>query len=212
MRAGHERTAAVSAPPEAGAAPENRKAAQTAEKTQMATEKTQITEKTEMLLEELLQTLEEQRRVMRLLLDLEEQKRTALVKTDLKELEKIVISEELLVAETGEIEERRYRISCALAEEMGVEPQKISMSALREFFPGQAEGLEAVQQELQEVLEDLQRINGQNYELIQQSLRYVDFAINLLAQAESSPVYSHPQAKEAAGPKTGFSRLLDRRI
>lgn len=169
-------------------------------------------EKAEGLLEELLQVMKEQRRVLGLLLDLETKKRASLVKVDLKELEKIVVSEELLVAEAGEIEERRYRVSCSLAEEMGLIPEEVSISGLRDLFPCQAEGIEAVRQELQEILGELQELNQQNYDLIQQSLQYVDFAINLITRGEASLTYSHPQGKEATAQKAILSRLLDRRV
>ncbi|GAW27660.1 flagellar protein FlgN [Carboxydocella sp. ULO1] len=162
------------------------------------------------VLQELTQVLAGQRDVYGRLLSLAREKQEALVRGDLPVIEQIVAQEEQLVVQVGKLEEARNQLVEALATELGLEDRQLTISKLLELGAGDTSRLQGIAVELTHVLEDLGKVNEQNKQLLQQSLKYLDFTVNLLAGQEDLPVY---HGKEGNNPgERPPARLFDKKV
>lgn len=162
------------------------------------------------VLQELIQVLAGLKDVYGRLLSLAHEKQEALVHNDLAAVEAAVAGEEKLVVQVGKLEERRNQLVEALARELGLDQQQLSISRLAEAGLGHVAELQGVADELSRVLAELTRVNEQNHQLLQQSLKYLEFTINLLAGQEELPVYQGKEGKQPA--ERTPARLFDKKV
>jgi len=139
--------------------------------------------------ETLISILEEQEKIYEELLELARQKQKILIKGDIAALEEITVQEEGLVLQAGKLEEKREQCFAALAQDYGVGPE----STLADFLPCVEEpsrtSLEKVHGGLSACLKDLRRLNQENTQLLEQSIQFVNFTVDVLSQ-QSKPLYN----------------------
>jgi len=138
------------------------------------------------------------------------EKQEALVRGDLPVVDEVVAQEEKLVVQVGKLEERRNQLVESLARELGLDHQQLTITKLAESGAGDTAGLQGIAAELTRVLAELTKVNEQNRQLLQQSLKYLEFTVNLLAGQEELPVY---QGKEGNQPAERTpARLFDKKV
>lgn len=126
--------------------------------------------------------LEHETKLYAELLDLARQKRDTLINGQLGDLERLLISEQEILKEIATIEEDRYALQCDIARAWGKNPTEMTVSRLAEMAdPAIGSRLKENQKKLVRLIHELSTVNQCNSELIQQSLAYINFAMETLA-------------------------------
>lgn len=128
--------------------------------------------------------LETERGLYERLSQLARQKRDVLVRGQLPDLELVLEEEKAALAAVADLEEERYALQCSLARELGYDPADLTVGRLADMA-GSVYGprLRENQQSLVRLINELSAANQCNAELIQQSLAYINFTMDLLAGA-----------------------------
>lgn len=157
--------------------------------------------------QELLNILQKQMQIYRQLKELGTQKREYLIKGSLEGLNEVTKQEEVCIFQLGKLEEEREDCFAHLAELGGFEQNW----TLREIIPHLPEEeqkeLRKVQEDFSVLIRDLEQLNHENTSLLQQSLRFVNFTVDVLSQ-QSKPVYD--EEKEVKVKQ--LTNLLDKKI
>lgn len=133
--------------------------------------------------------LETERGLYERLSQLARRKQDVLVHGRLPDLELILEEEKAALATIADIEEERYALQCGLAREFGLQPSDLTVSRLANMAgPVYGPRLRESQQSLVRLINELSAINQCNAELIQQSLAYINFTMDLLVGG-STPSY-----------------------
>lgn len=139
------------------------------------------------------------------LLDLAQKKREILVKAKPRDLEAITKQEEAIVLQAGKIGAIRSNIILEIANLLGMQNKDMTLSLLIEHADSNyAQQLIDISGKLDKVLQELARLNKLNVELIQQSLNFVNYNINILAQTTSEQTY----APRGQASQPGKSRAI----
>ncbi|NPV91568.1 MAG: flagellar protein FlgN [Firmicutes bacterium] len=158
---------------------------------------------------ELISVMREQVKIIDLFRELGESKTPALVKGRYEELERIIKVEELLIVEMGHLERQRVEGSQEIAQLLQIPVEEISISRLQSEFAGCSEELESIKDQLLVGSRELGELNQLNNELIEQSLRHLDFTVQLLTETESGGGYSQRDRDAVISPQE-TARIFDR--
>jgi flagellar biosynthesis/type III secretory pathway chaperone len=157
----------------------------------------------------MLEVLQEQARVYNAIRSLAEKKQERLLERDIPGLEKLVLAEEMLILESGRLEERRQTLSGPLAEGLTLCPDATLEDMCQAAGEPYAGDLRAISREISTVLKDVSELNSLNQELIEASLTYVNYSLGILTGDDSgTPVYGETGFGRRS---TDQSRVLDRR-
>ncbi|HHV71070.1 MAG TPA: flagellar protein FlgN [Clostridia bacterium] len=154
--------------------------------------------------------LEEQLKFYRELGRLLREKQESIVKNDLSALEKITTSEKELIAVLSSLELKRQEYAVALARGLGLEDEEVTVSSLLAELPENLKlaGEELVK-ELSFVLAEVSQLNKTNNELLEASLRFINYSIQLFTQSGSA---GHLYDKDGKMPEKEINRsFLDRK-
>jgi len=151
--------------------------------------------------------LEGQKEIYRDLVSLGKTKQVELVKGSIEELDAMTRREEALIFQAGRLEEERYRCTCQLLENNGLNKD----TPLREIIdvaPQQIkEKLEQVHGDMVDLLTQMDKLNRENMNLIQQSLDFIQVTIESVSQ-ETQATYTAGHDVKAEN----LSRLLDKKV
>ena len=143
------------------------------------------------LTQELIDTLNEQNNIYKSLLDVASKKKVAIIQNDVKTLQQFVKDENLLVGKNQRLEKKRIELFCDIATVLG-KPLDITLKQIIESIKdkeGEKE-LTQIRTKMLKTLPKLKAINDQNQELLQMSMDYIDFSINLIrSSTEQRPTY-----------------------
>ncbi len=118
------------------------------------------------------------------MLEISKSKKDVIVKGKVAELDKLVKLEQNMIFDIGQLERKREAEVAKLCATLGMNSSSINISELMKVLrPEQNRKLEAAQDKLRKVLAELKTVNDLNGQLIQQSLEYIDYSINLVAGA-----------------------------
>ncbi len=156
---------------------------------------------------ELISILQEQKKIYEDLLDLSRQKQKILIKGDISALEGITAQEEVLVFQTGKLEEKREQCLSSLAEAYGWVQEKTLADFLPLVSTEKRVELEKIHEDFSMCLNDLRRLNHENTELLEQSLQFVNFTVDVLSR-QSKPVYNAAQEVKVENLKN----FLDKKV
>ena len=162
--------------------------------------------------ETLLTVLQESVMLYKGLLLLGEEKRQALVEAQSAELDAVTRREELMILEGARLEERRAKVTAALATHYntpGTTPTISMLSAVAE--PEMAQRLQFCKAELDDAVQRLLRLNETNGALIRQALHFVNYNLNLLTQCQAETTYGSNGGR-AGGDKGSAAMILDRTV
>lgn len=161
----------------------------------------------EQAVENLIDNFCQQKDGYQLLSNLAIRKRAALIKGDLKEIEGITKEERGIILSLSKLEEDRVKTQSQLAEQFGKQPNELSLSVLAETVKGPlAEQLTSVGNDLVNLVVNLREENKTNTTLIEQSLDYINYAVDLLTDVDDMPTYSNQ------GNSSSAARLFDKKI
>lgn len=142
-----------------------------------------------------------------LLSELAIRKKAALIKGDLKEIEGVTKEERGIILSLSKLEEDRVKTQMHLAEEFGMQPNELSLSVLAEKINGPlGVKLTAVGDALLTMLTTLREENETNTTLIEQSLEYINYTVDLLTDVDDLPTYPNQ------GNGANTARLFDKKI
>lgn len=143
------------------------------------------------------------------LMELSHEKQGELVKGNVENLDKLNKKEENLVYQASCLESKRYRCAREMAAFYDL-PEDAKLSELLEKAPDMVKDeLSQLLSELLQVVEEIDKLNQENIALIQQSLKYINFTMDVLSQNSPSSTYDAKEKEITAG---NISRLLDRRV
>ncbi|GGG84421.1 flagellar protein FlgN [Paenibacillus radicis (ex Gao et al. 2016)] len=129
------------------------------------------------------------------LLEIESSKKPLIMSNDFLQLNVVTQKEKLLVAQAEELERNRNLITLRYFKDIGF---RYRVSLLSEVIKSVSE-LETKQKlmqlhgQLTEILKELKQVNELNQQLVQQSIAFIDFSIDLMVEDPSEDVvYQHP--------------------
>lgn len=132
------------------------------------------------LIEELITTLKEQTDIYEKILEIASKKKVAIIENNIKTLQEIIAKENTLVGKNLRLDKKRVE----LFEDMQIVLNKkdLTLSSIAETFKGQKEEKELteIKEKISNILPKIKIINDQNQELIQMSMDYIDYSINLI--------------------------------
>lgn len=116
------------------------------------------------------------------MLELSKSKKDIVIQGKVAELDKIVKLEQNMIFNIGQLEKKREEEVAKLSSALNINSSQITISELSKVLrPEMKKDLENVQSMLQKTLSELKTINDANGQLIEQSLEYIDYSINLFS-------------------------------
>lgn len=130
----------------------------------------------------LMSVLEQEHRVYENILRLSKQKTDIIVEGKVSELDNIVKLEQVLVTQISRIEDQREK----LLSEILPDKKGINISELKDYADKEGkQKLEVFQKKLEKVINELRNANQLNAKLIQNSLEYIEFSLNIMSNADA---------------------------
>ncbi|WP_312518652.1 flagellar protein FlgN [Anaerospora sp.] len=144
------------------------------------------------------------------LLALSKQKREFLIAGEAQKLEAVTRQEEVLILRIGKLETQREKALQEIAAAHNLTTQGLTISQLSQMADEKiAEQIKEFQQVFSSITNELVPLNQLNTQLIQQSLNFVNYNINLLAQTQTGPTYA---AKGSSGQNSPSRNFLDAKV
>ncbi|HYE83659.1 MAG TPA: flagellar protein FlgN [Clostridia bacterium] len=118
------------------------------------------------------------------MLELSKSKKRIIVEGKVTELDKIVKLEQNMIFDIGQLERKREEEVTRLRAALNFNSAQVTISQLaKELQPELKKELEDIQDKLQETFSELKEVNDINGQLIEQSLEYIDYSINIVSGA-----------------------------
>lgn len=118
------------------------------------------------------------------LIELAKSKKKIIVEGKVAELDKIVKLEQNMIFDIGQLERKREEEVSRLCSIMDIKNDQVTISDLAKVIPPELkDSLVDIQDKLKKVFSELKSINDVNGQLIEQSLEYIDYSINLIADS-----------------------------
>lgn len=158
------------------------------------------------LIDELVILLREQSEDFSDLAALASEKSEAIVKNNIEHLQKITNIEHSLVGKNQKNERRLVQMMNDVATVLNVNTDSLTISHLVELLkdqPGHG-ALDEVGTALRQAADELRKRNEQNRKLIENSLEYIDFSMNLMRSSQTPPSYYTHEGEEIPGTVSTF--------
>lgn len=137
-----------------------------------------------------------------ILVSLSQEKQQAIMDNDVVQLTKVMTEESRVLKHAAGLETAREREVALFLQEKGIRSQlslTITEMTRLVFDPEEKEMLLQAQRQLSNTLHELKRLNALNKELIEQSLNFIDYSLNLLTSLpEEEVVYSDPSKQQSS--------------
>lgn len=135
----------------------------------------------------------------RQLLELGKQKKSALIKGDLDRLSGVIQEESRVIREISQLESERQKEVSRFLDQKNIHVDSITMSDIIDMVDDERQKnmLRTVQEELYGVMAELRELNQLNRELIEQSLDYVNYSLELMTEEDPSVTYHKPDQGDA---------------
>jgi len=116
------------------------------------------------------------------LVELSKSKKDIIIEGKVAELDKIVKLEQNMIFNIGQLERKREEEVSKLCKALDIESTQVTITDLVNVLqPELKNRLEDIQSKLNETFSELKAVNDINGKLIEQSLEYIDYSINLVA-------------------------------
>ncbi len=141
------------------------------------------------LINELVSVLEEQAENYENLLALSHEKVDVIVHNDVKSLQRITSVENTIIGRNQKLEKIRIALNKDIANVLNKKEDELTISLLSELIKNQPEHpkLIDVSKRITKALTDLKDVNDRNRVLIENSIEFIDFNINLIRGSTASP-------------------------
>lgn len=145
------------------------------------------------------------------LLELSNKKKVIVVEGKVSELDNIVKVEQNMIFDLGQLEKLREQELQKLCGMLGVDG-KVNVSELNKHISQRsAEKLMELQKNLENTISELQNINNINGQLIQQSLDYIEYSVNMVTSTgPTNSVYSGSKGSDKG--LENKKRLFDTKV
>ncbi|MCX7746381.1 MAG: flagellar protein FlgN [Clostridia bacterium] len=160
------------------------------------------------MIHELIQILSNESKIYEDILNISKNKTSIIVEGKVNELEKIVKLEQSLVLQIAKLESQRETLIYKISKAMGVKPGELTISELikkvgREY----AEKLKFTQETLAKTIKEIGTNNEVNSKLIKNSLEYINFSLNIVANVGNSDNNYGVDAEKNSGKTKNFFDL-----
>lgn len=143
------------------------------------------------------------------LIELSRKKQEELVKGNVDILDGLNKQEEILVFQASRQEAERYRCARELAAFYNL-PSDAKLGELIDIAPpGDKEELSRLLTELLLIVGEIDKLNQENIALIQQSLKFINFTIDIVSQSTAPGTYG---STEKETKSENVSRLVDKKV
>lgn len=142
------------------------------------------------LMENLIAVLKEENAEYEKLLKLSIEKTPIIVSGNLEELQRVTDEEQDVVARINHLDSQREAVIKDIANVLNKDVKTLKLTNIINMLtsrPKEQQQLAAVHDALRETVLQMERVNGQNRELIQNSLEMVEFDLTLLQSMKSAP-------------------------
>ena len=144
------------------------------------------------LLAQLADAFEEQAEYYEQLLALSEEKKETVIKNEIDSLQKITDLENILISKNSRADKNREQLMSDLASVYGFAREQLSVEKLLSITTDEPESarIRAAAAGIRKTAEELGAINKQNRTLIENSLDYINFSVNLIKGAmQNEPTF-----------------------
>ena len=156
---------------------------------------------------ELLEILQKELNIYEEILKISKNKTDIIKEDKALDLDPLVREEEEKVAQVIALEKKRLACVRKICAELQIEDSNISISELSKYVDEKQELLD-FKEKITKVLKDLKRTNDLNQKLIQSSLEYVNFMVNLTTGANQNVTYGATGQKNTKGQTNFFDMKL----
>lgn len=134
------------------------------------------------LIEDLINTLKEQLVNYEELLILSEEKRATVIRNDIETLQKLTAAENTIIGRNQRLETKREECVKNIAIVLNTNYKELTITKIAELIKNQQEYNELikVKEDLKETLKSLKAKNDINKTLIESSLDYIEFSVNIM--------------------------------
>lgn len=160
------------------------------------------------LIEELIDVLEQECVIYEDLYKVSDTKTQAIVKGDIENLQKITENEQNVIEKVLVLEKRRENIVNNIAVVLNQRTKAMTIADIVRVMENQPEfqkPLSKLHHRLRTIVMKLQQVNGQNRELLENSLEMTEFSINILQTAGQAPETANYDKKSYSGESLGVT-------
>jgi len=146
------------------------------------------------------------------LVELSKSKKDIIIAGKVAELDKMVKLEQDMIFSIGQLERKREDVISMLCKALDMNSERMTVHELAKVLkPELKNKLEDIQSKLQKALSELKAANDINGQLIEQSLEYIDYSINLIAGSgmETGSLYEDIGKNKS---KQGKKNIIDTKI
>ncbi len=137
-------------------------------------------------MKELINVLEQENKIYESILKISKEKTPVIIEGKVNELENMTKTEQSLVLQIGKLEDARESILGKVSEELKIKAEEITLSEIIDKVGSEeGQGLKMAQENLVKTINDLKKTNDTNSKLIENSLEYINFSINLFSSVDS---------------------------
>ena len=131
--------------------------------------------------QEMVDVLREQLALYEAMLELANKKSELIVDGKVRELEKLVLTEENLLAQGGQLEVRRQNLQEEVMEKLQIQEEALTLRSLIRHAPDSWRGeLASCEDNLLQVIDELSQQNQVNGQLLENALRLVNYQLSIL--------------------------------
>lgn len=142
------------------------------------------------LIDELIDVLDQEEKEYQDLILLSREKTPVIVKGDLEKLQKITEAEQYVVGKVTRLEKKRVEVTKDIALVLGMDEENIKVRDIADLLQSQPEAQErllVVYEKLKKTLQEIIAVNDINKSLINESLDFIEFNLNLVRGVYQEP-------------------------
>ena len=162
----------------------------------------------EMFVERLIGVLERLNEIHEKLLELAERKRQALIRNDVQEVSAATAAENQLIKSVEQLLAEKREATNDFFRSRGFQPvREVTVTELSRLVTDSAmkEALLAARDRLSATAERLRQKNELNQQLLEQSLDFINYSLDVLIGPDDDPMYQNPMDKRKPGiQRTGY--------
>lgn len=146
------------------------------------------------MITQLVEIMSEQSERYNELLGLTLEEKDVLISNDVEELQKLTNLKNMVITQNNRLERKRIELVNDIAEVMGHNQKDIDLATLMEIIGDQPESeeLETLGAKLRENLGKLKEANNINRQLLEASLEYVEYSINMVKSSVKPEMLEFP--------------------
>jgi flagellar biosynthesis/type III secretory pathway chaperone len=147
------------------------------------------------------------------ILELSRTKNKLIIEGKVAELDKIVKLEQSMIFNIGQLERKREEEVAALARVLNLSDTQLPISELMNMLqPELRKGLEDIHAKLKETFSELKSVNDINGQLLEQSLEYIDFSINMITSSSAPTGSLYEDINVRGKDKQGKKNIFDTKV